>query len=197
MINNIALFGDSIFDNEPYVAEGETLIDIFNQNKSAARLFAVDGDTTKGMSLQIIQYQSDPTEYSHFALSIIGNDLLNELHLLGLSALPSKFDLYIQKLTGSIEALLKLGQGEIPLMVFLPYNTLLENSGFEGLYELLNLFKSKVQAEFKNKFDSELRNGILEVVDLETHWDDGFYANPIEPNVQGSQLIYDLIIEWA
>jgi hypothetical protein len=49
-IRRIALLGDSIFDNEPYVLPGKAVIDQINQlnkNDWSAELLAVDGATTR------------------------------------------------------------------------------------------------------------------------------------------------------
>lgn len=75
--NRVALLGDSIFDNEPYVSPGEAVIDHINQlNKNGwnAELLAVDGAVTKDVSTQCQEVDADVT---HLVISIGGNNALS------------------------------------------------------------------------------------------------------------------------
>ncbi len=58
----IALLGDSIFDNEPYVLPGKAVIDQINEldNRNwSAELLAVDGATTADVPGQCLQVNDD------------------------------------------------------------------------------------------------------------------------------------------
>lgn len=77
----IALFGDSIIDNGVYVVSEELSVLQHLTNRRPDNIFeqcAVDGDTTKDvLSSQLIDIYS-----GNSLLSIGGNDLLQNMHLL-------------------------------------------------------------------------------------------------------------------
>lgn len=79
----IALFGDSIFDNQPYVYDGESVIDYLKavlDDTAAAELHAVDGSVTEQV---IEQLKKAPSYISHIFISSGGNDGLAANTLLG------------------------------------------------------------------------------------------------------------------
>lgn len=72
----VALLGDSILDNEAYVASGKAVIDQINRLEKEhwyAELLAVDGATTEDIPYQCLQISDD---ISHLIISIGGNDAL-------------------------------------------------------------------------------------------------------------------------
>ena len=73
-MKHIILMGDSIFDNGPYVEEGEsvseTLVDQMT-DKARVTLLAVDGHTTRDVGSQLERFPEDAT---HIFLSCGDND---------------------------------------------------------------------------------------------------------------------------
>ena len=78
----VSLLGDSIIDNKIYVEEGELSVTEHLQNNSSSNftMIAVDGDTTEEVLDNQLDILKEPV--SHIVLSIGGNDLLQNLHLL-------------------------------------------------------------------------------------------------------------------
>ena len=77
-MENVVLFGDSIFDNAAYTFGDLAVIDQLRlalPPKSTATLLAVDGHTTRDV---ITQIQRLPANASHLVLSIGGNDALDQ-----------------------------------------------------------------------------------------------------------------------
>lgn len=81
-MNHLALLGDSIFDNAPYVDQGESVIEQVSKLLShgdRATLLAVDGDVTADVERQL---SGLPEDISHVFLSCGGNDALNSASVL-------------------------------------------------------------------------------------------------------------------
>jgi hypothetical protein len=81
----VALLGDSIFDNEPYVEPGEAVINKVNMLNGvgwSAELLAVDGAITKDVWNQCRQVADDTT---HLIVSTGGNDALSCIGVFGKS----------------------------------------------------------------------------------------------------------------
>jgi hypothetical protein len=77
IMSHIVLAGDSIFDNESYVGENESVIEQLNQkipNGVVSTLLAVDGDVTSDVRTQL---KSMPSDATHLFVSCGGNDALN------------------------------------------------------------------------------------------------------------------------
>ncbi len=73
-MRKITLFGDSIFDNQPYVYNGESVIDCLKtvlNGTADAELRAVDGSVTEQV---IEQLKRAPSDISHIFISSGGND---------------------------------------------------------------------------------------------------------------------------
>jgi hypothetical protein len=81
MTQHLALIGDSIFDNAPYVDSGEAVGDHIKPLLTGwdVSLIAVDGDTTRNV---LQQRKRIPKSCTHLALSIGGNDALQSVPLL-------------------------------------------------------------------------------------------------------------------
>lgn len=81
MTQHLALIGDSIFDNAPYVDSGEAVMDHIKPLLTGwnVSLIAVDGDTTQEVHTQLTRI---PKSCTHLALSIGGNDALQSVPLL-------------------------------------------------------------------------------------------------------------------
>ncbi len=82
-MKKITLLGDSIFDNEVYVAHDQAVIDQINRKDKkdwGADLLAVDGAITQDVANQCPQINADTT---HLIVSCGGNDALGYLPLFG------------------------------------------------------------------------------------------------------------------
>ena len=82
MIQAIDLIGDSIFDNQPYVDSGDSVIEqITVISPVPVNLLAVDGDTTIHC-LDVLKQQGGPKGDIGAVLSIGGNDALQSAPVL-------------------------------------------------------------------------------------------------------------------
>jgi lysophospholipase L1-like esterase len=75
-VQHLVLLGDSIFDNASYVREGTPVIDHVRRQLpggSKATLLAVDGNITVDVLQQLLRV---PTDATHLAISVGGNDAL-------------------------------------------------------------------------------------------------------------------------
>jgi hypothetical protein len=80
-MTHIVLLGDSVFDNRVYVAPGPDVVEQVRADLPdwRATLLAVDGATTRGAPSQVGRLPSDAT---HLALSVGGNDALGHARVL-------------------------------------------------------------------------------------------------------------------
>ena len=82
MIKAIDLLGDSIFDNQPYVDSGDSVIEQISViSPVSVNLLAVDGDTTIHC-LDVLKQQGGPKGDIGAVLSIGGNDALQSAPVL-------------------------------------------------------------------------------------------------------------------
>src|SRR4051812_5009646 len=81
-VAHIVLLGDSIFDNQPYVAAGGATIEELSARLPArwqATLLAVDGDRARDGHAQLARM---PARATHLVVSVGGNDGLDQQTLL-------------------------------------------------------------------------------------------------------------------
>ena len=203
----LTLLGDSIFDNKPYVADHEGLMEIFKIQDIPVQFLAFDGAVINDMERQISQINIESV--TGIALSVIGNDILNLFHAnnlfslflqsnpLGDAEFQRNMDVAVREITqnliDTIHCLLKLQK---PLLVFLPYNTLLEQE-IPGINHIITqgktLMLDMLTMEFMNELNDINHPVGLTIVDLEDCFQEKHYANPIEPNHLGSKLIFKII----
>lgn len=83
---HLVLLGDSVFDNHAYVAQGRALSTIWagccHQRDDRVSLLAVDGDVSQNIPGQL---QKLPSDVTHLAMSVGGNDALGCLPALDAS----------------------------------------------------------------------------------------------------------------
>ena len=102
----VALLGDSIFDNEVYVARGESVIEQIgkiNKKDWHAELLALDGAITRDIAWQCAQVGHDIT---HIFVSCGGNDALGYINVFG------------EKCSSMIEAMHKLTEIKLQFQGF-------------------------------------------------------------------------------
>ena len=186
---HVVLLGDSIFDNGAYVAGAPDVVTQLRQHLPAgwhATLAAIDGAVTADVRRQLGGIPSDAT---HLAISIGGNDALGQAHVLEqgshsiaetLSRLADIRDEFGGRYVAMLGGVLRLG---LPAALCTIY---------EG--RLPDPLRRRVATTALTLFnDCILRQAFahgLPVIDLRFVCnEDADYANPIEPSAQGGNKI--------
>lgn len=181
---HIVLLGDSIFDNGVYVPGGPDVVKQLRQalpTNWTATLLAVDGAVTRNVPSQMARLPPDAT---HLVLSVGGNDALGASHLLGAPVrsvgeavllLAEAQDQFARDYEQALEAVLAAG---LPTALCTIYDTPPSAPQHRIIKAALSLFNDRItRAAFARG---------LPLVDLRLICDEeGDYANPIEPSVQG------------
>lgn len=187
-MSHIILLGDSIFDNAAYVRGGP---DVVRQLRAllpqgwSASLRAVDGAMSQDVVRQI---QELPADASHLVVSVGGNDALGESGLLYASVrtaaeavllLADARDRFARHYEAMLEAVLALG---LPTALCTVYETPPSAANHRVNKTALALFNDTIsRAAFSRG---------LALIDLRLICsEEGDYANPIEPSVQGGAKI--------
>lgn len=187
-MGHAVLMGDSIFDNARYVGGGP---DVVRQVRAVlpsdwrATLLAVDGDTISGVARQL---RSLPTDATHLVVSVGGNDALGHRYLLErpVGSVPEALLAFhaAQRDFGAAYASMLDGvlAAGLPVAVCTIYDTPSSEPGHAVIRTALAFFNDCItRAAFARD---------VSVVDLRLVCDDdGDYANPIEPSVQGGRKI--------
>ena len=185
---HIILLGDSIFDNGVYVPGGP---DVVKQLRSilpagsSASLLAVDGAVTRSVASQMTRLPRDAT---HLVLSVGGNDALGASHLLGSPArsvgeavmlLAQAQDEFAREYERMLDGVLAAA---LPTAVCTIYDTPPSAPQHRIIKAALSLFNDRItRAAFSRA---------LPLIDLRLICkEEGDYANPIEPSVQGGGKI--------
>jgi hypothetical protein len=194
---HVVLLGDSIFDNASYVPGGP---DVVNQVRALlpegwrASLNAVDGSVTSDVKRQIGWLTSDVT---HLVVSVGGNDALNHSGLLeqnassvaeALHLLATARDQFTEDYRAMLDGVLARG---LPTAVCTIYDARFPDPHVRRIANTaLALFNDAItRAAFS-------RN--VPMIDLRLICnDDGDFANPIEPSVQGGAKIAEAIVAFA
>jgi hypothetical protein len=197
---HVVLLGDSIFDNAAYVSGGP---DVVRQLRGmlpegwSASLLAVDGAMTRGVPAQVARLPADAT---HLVLSAGGNDALGASHILGSAVrsvgeavlrLADAQDRFAQDYEAMLDAVLEPG---LPAAVCTIYDTPPSAPQHRVIKAALSLFNDRItRAAFSRG---------LPLIDLRLICnEEGDYANPIEPSVQGgakmARVISALVTDQA
>ncbi|MHA7241017.1 SGNH/GDSL hydrolase family protein [Arthrobacter sp. TMS1-12-1] len=185
---HVVLLGDSILDNGRYVDGGP---DVVAQVRHAlpggwrATLLAVDGDIISGVARQL---RALPADATHLVVSVGGNDALGYRHLLqypargvmeALLAFDAPRRAFAEDYGAMLDGVLAAG---LPTSVCTIYDTPASEPGSAVIRTALAFFNDCItRAAFARG---------VSVVDLRLVCDDdGDYANPIEPSVQGGRKI--------
>nr|WP_295373679.1 SGNH/GDSL hydrolase family protein [uncultured Sphingosinicella sp.] len=181
---HIILLGDSIFDNGVYVPGGPDVVKQLRQTLPSgwsASLLAVDGAVTRSVAAQMTRVPADAT---HLVLSVGGNDALGASHLLsssvrsvgeGVLLLADAQDRFARDYEDMLETVLSV---ELPTTVCTIYDTPPSAPQHRIIKAALSLFNDRItRAAFSRG---------LPLIDLRLICnEEGDYANPIEPSVQG------------
>lgn len=187
---HLVLLGDAIFDNASYTRGGPCVIEQITARLPAgwsASLLAVDGDTTSDVAKQLSGF---PTDASHLALSVGGNDALGCMSRLEepvhtvLEALATLADIQSGFARHYGTLLDKLAALKLPLMTCTIYDAV---PGLPvPLRAALSLFNDVILRE-------AIRRG-LPVLDLRmvcTEPGDYSEDSPFEPSSQGGAKLAD------
>jgi lysophospholipase L1-like esterase len=190
---HIVLLGDSIFDNGAYVAGGP---DVVTQLRAllpagwSATLCAVDGAVTRSVPAQLARI---PAEATHIIVSVGGNDALGASHLLGapvrtvaeaVALLAAAQDGFEREYEAMLDQVLARA---LPTALCTIYDTPSTAPDHRIVKSALSLFNDRItRAAFRRA---------LPLIDLRLICnEDGDYANPIEPSVQGGAKMVRAIL---
>ncbi len=195
-MSHVVLLGDSIFDNWPYVAENQAVIDHLRAllpEGWSATLAAVDGDKSADVESQ---FEKIPADATHLIVSVGGNDalgvsgsILNGVfasfadHMVELFEIREKFEAnYIAMLDGVLAF-------NRPVAVCTIYDAV---PGLRpALHAGLSLFNDViVKTATRKRFSLiDLRHVCPEPGDYSA-------ASPIEPSEQGGRKIARAIVRY-
>jgi hypothetical protein len=195
-MGHVILLGDSIFDNAAYVRGGP---DVVQQVREVlpfgwkATLLAQDGATTRGVPAQLARL---PNDASHLVLSVGGNDALGSSHILGqsvgrvadaVSLLETAQARFTSDYLAAAGAVLARG---LPTAFCTIYDTPPSEPDQRIIRTALAVFNDVItRAAFSRG---------VPLIDLRLICDeDGDYANPIEPSVQGGAKMAAAIAEFV
>ncbi len=181
---HIILLGDSIFDNGVYVPGGPDVVKQLRRvipDGWSASLLAVDGAITRSVASQMTRLPADAT---HLVVSVGGNDALGASHLLSsgvrsvgeaILLLAEAQERFARDYEEMLETVLSV---ELPTAVCTIYDTPPSAPQHRIIKSALSLFNDRItRAAFSRG---------LPLIDLRLICDEeGDYANPIEPSVQG------------
>lgn len=189
----VALLGDSILDNAPYVGGGTPVIGHVTAaipEGSTATLLAVDGSRIENIGEQLSRL---PSGVTHLVISVGGNDAIDCIDvfdepvrlvseaLTALGERRSRFWLAYKEMVQQVSAL------ALPTVLCTIYNPRFDEPGIQGR-------ASTALALFNDCIILEAQERGFPVIDLRrvcTSDDD--YANPIEPSDQGGARIAQAI----
>ena len=190
---HIILFGDSIFDNRPYIHPDEP--EVVQQLQAAAppqwraTLLAVDGDVIDSVHRQLDRLPADAT---HLVLSVGGNDALGEQHIL---TEPARIGLDVFSRLASIRAafaeryerlLDRFVATGLPVVVCTIYQGRPTEEHWHAAATALAAFNDVI-------IRAAASRGVP-VIDLRAICcEPEHYANPIEPSAAGGERIANTI----
>jgi len=196
----VSLLGDSIIDNKIYVEEGELSVTEHLQHNSSSNftMIAVDGDTTEDVLDNQLDNLKEPV--SHIVLSIGGNDLLQNLHLLqdetsGMKLALEKFSELISEIQENYTKILeRLSQYDAKVLLCTVYEGDLETDVLLAEYDKAGQAILKMHNDTVYYIASKFDVDVLELRNIFTNKED--YANPIEPSHIGGGKLAKAIIQW-
>lgn len=197
---NVSLLGDSIIDNKVYVGEGELSVTEHLQHNSSSNftMIAVDGDTTEDVLENQLDNLNEPV--SHIVLSIGGNDLLQNLHLLQDETSGMKFALEkSSELIGEIQEnytkiLEHLSNYDAKVLLCTVYEGDLKSDVMLAQFDKAGQAMLKMHNDTVYYLASKFEVDVLELRNIFTNKED--YANPIEPSHIGGEKLAKAIIQW-
>jgi lysophospholipase L1-like esterase len=191
----IVLLGDSVFDNQAYVAPGASTIDALTARLPAgwsATLLAQDGSTTDEVARQIMHLPRDAT---HLVVSTGGNDALSEAGVLSddatsvaealwkLAQVTARFERRYREMVRRVR-----GRG-LPTLVCTIYHGNFPEPHFQ-------VVTATALAVFNDAIIRAAWSAQLPILDLRRVCSEPEdYANDIEPSARGSAKIADAVMK--
>ena len=196
----VSLLGDSIIDNKVYVGQGELSVTEHLKHNSSSNftMIAVDGDTTEDVLDNQLDNLKEPV--SHIVLSIGGNDLLQNLHLLEDETSGMKFalekcsELVDEIQENYIKILERLLQYDAKVLLCTVYEGDLNSDVLLAEYDKAGQAMLKMHNDTVYYLASKFEVDVLELRNIFTNKED--YANPIEPSHIGGEKLAKEIIQW-
>ena len=196
----VSLLGDSIIDNKVYVGDSELSVTehLHHNSSSNFTMIAVDGDTTEEVLENQLDILKEPV--SHIVLSIGGNDLLQNLHLLQDETSGMKFALEkSSELIGEIQEnytkiLEHLSQYDAKVLLCTVYEGDLKSDLMLAQFDKAGQVMLKMHNDTVYYLASKFDVDVLELRNIFTNKED--YANPIEPSHIGGEKLAKAIIQW-
>ena len=204
LLKHVVLLGDSIIDNEPYVLSDEksVLQHLERLSHHQYTQLALDGDTTQ----DVLDKQLEVTtikEGTNFVLSIGGNDLLQNLHLLfnsdtenlneGLGFLHNNIFKQLEQRYEAIVKVLSFYRANL-LLLTVYEGDLGRTDEFRGVLDSSKIMASSLN-DIVYKTAKKYGADVLELRHIFTSTED--YANPIEPSHIGGEKLAKAITEWV
>lgn len=188
MARHVALFGDSVFDNESYTqGEPDVSAHLRDLLPSAwnVTLCAIDGATTTDVGKQ---FDRVPVSATHVVMSLGGNDALSNADLLNtpVNSTGAALDLFRSRLDDfetsyghALDALVSLGRKTSVCTI---YNGNLADQEAKRARVALMMFNDIIvrSALYRSVDVIELRHICTETLD---------FANPIEPSGRGGRKV--------
>ncbi|MEP7066450.1 MAG: SGNH/GDSL hydrolase family protein [Gemmatimonadota bacterium] len=191
---HIVLLGDSIFDNQPYVAQGGATIDELSARLPAgwqATLLAHDGDRARDVRSQL---RGVPASATHLVVSVGGNDALDQQALMAervrtVDEALRRLGEVAQKFEDDYRVMLRTVLAKaLPVTICTIYN-----GNFDD-WETALVFRTALAA-FNDVIIRAGWENHLPILDLRAVCDrPAHYANPIEPSTEGSARIAEAIV---
>lgn len=192
-MKHVVLLGDSIFDNKAYVGDGPEVVAQLQRKMPAdwkATLLAVDGSMTTSLWRQLERL---PGDASHLIVSVGGNDAIDSADILNRPASSTadaihQIAIRADQFEYNYQTMLrKIIERGLPTALCTIYYPRMPDPEYKRLaVTALTVFN-----------DCIMRAAIaagLPLIDLRLVCsEDGDYANPIEPSVQGGEKIADVI----
>ena len=191
---HLVLLGDSVFDNQSYVAPGQSTTDAIRRRmvpESHVTLLAQDGSTIDEVGRQLLHLPPDAT---HLIVSTGGNDALSDAGILTepagtvaealwrLGQVVERFEKrYLQMLR-------KVRKRKLPSIVCTIYN-----ANFTDPH--LQLITTTALTAFNDAIIRAAWAAPMPIIDLRAVCDEPEdYTNQIEPSTRGSDKIADAIL---
>lgn len=193
-MTHVVLLGDSIFDNQPYVARGRATVDELTKRLPdgwRATLLARDGDHARDV---VTQLRALPDTATHLVVSAGGNDALEQQSLLAepassVSEALHRLGAAAREFEADYRAMLRaMLAKKLPVTISTIYNGNFPDPNMRiVLATALSVFNDTIiRVGWEND---------LPILDLRTVCNKPeHYANPIEPSAQGSVRIAEAIL---
>jgi hypothetical protein len=189
-VPHIVLLGDSVFDNGAYVGGGPNVVEQVRMlfGAGVATLCAKDGAMISDIAGQL---DDVPPGATHLVISVGGNDALSEVSIFDMPAgsvgdaldrlgnIQSRFRRQYAAMLDLVSAL------KLPMAVCTIYDPRYPN-------ELQRKLGSTALSLLNDSITRECFVRRIDLLDLRVMFgDDGDFANPIEPSVQGGMKLAD------